>query len=369
MSYLAIKNLQVRLAKQTILPALDLDVQQGEFLVLLGPSGCGKSTLLQSIAGLQEGVSAQIQLAGRDISAAEPGQRNIGMVFQSYALYPTMNVQQNLTFALRVQGYSKAEIARRSDEIVAMLQLENLLTRKPAQLSGGQKQRVAIGRALIKHADLYLLDEPLSNLDAKLRAELRRDLKLLHQRLGATMVYVTHDQTEAMTLADRIVVMRDGQVQQIGTPREIYQHAANRFVAGFLGTPSMNFFKGEIASDLSFRHQHWQWRCERWTQQGLAAFRGCQVELGLRPEHLSIVTHGPCQAVITLVEQLGHQQIIWCQHGAENFSVLVSDGSCYKPGQTIALQAQLEHAQLFHAASGQAILENEAENQAAMLAA
>ncbi len=369
MSYLAIRQLQVSLANQTILPQLDLEVVQGEFLVLLGPSGCGKSTLLQSIAGLQEGVSGQIWLAGRDISQSEPGQRNIGMVFQSYALYPTMTVQQNLNFALRVKGYSKAEIAMRTDEIVAMLQLEQLLTRKPAQLSGGQKQRVAIGRALIKHADLYLLDEPLSNLDAKLRAELRRDLKLLHQRLGATMVYVTHDQTEAMTLADRIVVMREGEIQQIGTPRQIYQHAANRFVAGFLGTPTMNFFKGEIASDLSFRHQHWQWRCERWAQQGLAAFRGCQVELGLRPEHLSIVSHGPCQAVITLVEQLGHQQIIWCQHGAENFSIVVTGQACYTAGQTVALQAQLEHAQLFHAISGQAILSTELASHDAMLAA
>src|ERR1700712_2761939 len=207
----------------TVLSDLDLDVVAGEFLVLLGPSGCGKSTLLHAIAGLLDVDAGSVEIGGKDGTWADPKDRGIGMVFQSYALYPTMNVERNMSFGLRVAGLPKAEIARRVERASKMLQLDPLLARKPAQLSGGQRQRVAIGRALVREAQVFLFDEPLSNLDAKLRAELRRELKLLHQKLGSTMIYVTHDQVEAMTLASRIVVMQAGQVQQIGTPLEVYE--------------------------------------------------------------------------------------------------------------------------------------------------
>jgi multiple sugar transport system ATP-binding protein len=241
-----IRDLAVRFGANTVLGGLNLDVQDGEFLVLLGPSGCGKSTLLHSLAGLIEVAGGQIAIGGQDMTWAEPAERGIGMVFQSYALYPTMTVERNLSFGLRVAGLPAAEVAQRVQRAAQMLQLEPLLQRKPSQLSGGQRQRVAIGRALVRDAGLYLFDEPLSNLDAQLRGDLRRELKLLHQRLGTTMVYVTHDQVEAMTLATRIVVMQGGQIQQVGAPAEVYERPANRFVAGFLGSPGMNFVEGRV---------------------------------------------------------------------------------------------------------------------------
>ncbi|MFY8087530.1 MAG: ABC transporter ATP-binding protein, partial [Rubrivivax sp.] len=211
------------------------------------PSGCGKSTLLHTLAGFNDVAEGSIRIGERDVTWADPKDREIGMVFQSYALYPTMNVERNMSFGLRVAGVPREEINRRITRVAQMLHLGELLARRPAQLSGGQRQRVAIGRALVRDAKVYLFDEPLSNLDAKLRAELRRELKQLHQTLGATMVYVTHDQVEAMTLADRIAVMKAGEIQQIGTPQEIYHRPANLFVAGFLGSPTMNLLRGRLA--------------------------------------------------------------------------------------------------------------------------
>ena len=231
MANVNLRKLNIKLGGKCIIRDLDLQVEPGEFLVLLGPSGCGKSTLLHSIAGLVDLDAGAIEIAGRDMTDADPSERGIGMVFQSYALYPTMSVEDNMSFGLRIAGTPKAEIRRRVAHAAEMLQLGALLDRKPSQLSGGQRQRVAIGRALVRQARVFLFDEPLSNLDAKLRAELRRELKLLHQKLGSTMIYVTHDQVEAMTLASRIVVMEKGQVQQIGTPLDVYERPANRFVA------------------------------------------------------------------------------------------------------------------------------------------
>jgi multiple sugar transport system ATP-binding protein len=257
----AVRNLTIRLGTNTVIENLDLDVQAGEFIVLLGPSGCGKSTLLHSIAGLIDVSDGSIEIAGEDMTWADPKDRRIALVFQSYALYPTMNVERNLSFALRINGTPKAEIARRVARASEMLQLGPLLKRKPAQLSGGQRQRVAIGRAIVREADVFLFDEPLSNLDAKLRTELRRELKQLHQRLGATMIYVTHDQVEAMTLATRIAVMRGGVIQQFGTPAEVYARPDNLFVATFLGTPAMNLIKGSLEERngaLHFCIPHWQ---------------------------------------------------------------------------------------------------------------
>jgi len=259
MSNVSIRDLEIQLGSNTIIESLDLEVEPGEFLVLLGPSGCGKSTLLHSIAGLIDVSGGSIEIGGQDMTWADPKDRRIALVFQSYALYPTMNVERNLSFGLRIAGTPKAEIERRVTRASEMLQLGPLLKRRPAQLSGGQRQRVAIGRAIVREADVFLFGEPLSNLDAKLRTELRRELKQLHKRLGATMIYVTHDQVEAMTLATRMAVMRGGVIQQIGTPAEVYAHPNNLFVATFLGSPGMNLLKGALHHDASavrFRNDH-----------------------------------------------------------------------------------------------------------------
>ena len=251
MASVSIQQLHIRLGNVDILQNMDLEVVDGEFLVLLGPSGCGKSTLLHSIAGLIDVHDGVIAIGGTDVTWADPKDRSIGMVFQSYALYPTMTVERNMSFGPRITGIPKDEIARRVDRAATMLHLGPLLQRKPSQLSGGQRQRVAIGRALVRDAGVYLFDEPLSNLDAKLRNELRRELKQLHHDIGKTMIYVTHDQTEAMTLASRIAVMLDGKIQQIGTPSDVYDRPVNRFVAGFLGSPTMNFFEGVLPPTMA----------------------------------------------------------------------------------------------------------------------
>ncbi|MEO1613730.1 MAG: sn-glycerol-3-phosphate ABC transporter ATP-binding protein UgpC, partial [Pseudomonadota bacterium] len=228
----------------TAVHGADIDIADGEFIVLVGPSGCGKSTLLRMIAGLEEISEGEIAIDGARVNEKEPGERDIAMVFQNYALYPHMSVRQNMAYGLKNMGKSKAEIAERIGEASRVLQLDEYLDRKPRQLSGGQRQRVAMGRALVREPKAFLLDEPLSNLDAKLRGHMRTELKELHDRLGATFVYVTHDQVEAMSLADRIVVMNAGRIEQIGAPREIYDNPQTRFVAEFIGAPQMNFIEG-----------------------------------------------------------------------------------------------------------------------------
>jgi multiple sugar transport system ATP-binding protein len=237
----SVRGLALSYGAVNVLKALDLDIMDGEFLVLLGPSGCGKSTLLNCIAGLLEPSHGSVFIKGKNVTWEEPKDRGIGMVFQSYALYPQMTVERNLSFGLRVSGLPKEEIEKRVKRVGDMLQLGDLLQRKPSALSGGQRQRVAIGRALVREVDVFLFDEPLSNLDAKLRAELRVEIKRLHQRLANTMIYVTHDQIEAMTLADRIAVMKGGTIQQLDAPQTIYNKPKNLYVAGFIGSPSMNF--------------------------------------------------------------------------------------------------------------------------------
>ncbi|HEY9105085.1 MAG TPA: ABC transporter ATP-binding protein [Roseateles sp.] len=331
MSGVNIQGLSIKFGANEVIKGLDLQVHEGEFLVLLGPSGCGKSTLLHSIAGLIDVSGGRIHIGGTDMTDAEPSERGIGMVFQSYALYPTMTVEKNMSFGPRVAGVPKAEIARRVDKAAQMLQLTPLLNRKPAQLSGGQRQRVAIGRALVREAGVFLFDEPLSNLDAKLRAELRRELKLLHQNLGSTMIYVTHDQVEAMTLASRIVVMKAGVIQQIGTPAEVYETPANLFVAGFLGAPAINLVPVTVAADgvtvngaLSLQ---------------LAAGRakaGQQLVLGVRPEHVRLQVDGRWRATVELVEPMGNHQVVWMKSGDQGFSAVVHDGRRIPPGETLA---------------------------------
>jgi multiple sugar transport system ATP-binding protein len=343
-----IQNLSIKFGSNEVIKGLDLQVYEGEFLVLLGPSGCGKSTLLHSIAGLIDVSGGSIHIGGTDMTDAEPSERGIGMVFQSYALYPTMTVERNMSFGPRVAGVPKAEIEKRVARAAEMLHLTPLLDRKPAQLSGGQRQRVAIGRALVREAGVFLFDEPLSNLDAKLRAELRRELKLLHQTLGNTMIYVTHDQVEAMTLASRIVVMKSGVIQQIGTPSEVYDRPGNLFVAGFLGAPAMNFVPARVGADGR--------SLEGALNLQLAEGRvkaGQNVVLGVRPEHMRLQSDGRWRATVELVEPMGNHQVVWMKLGEQGFSVVVHDGRRISAGEALALDIDESALNVFDAASEQ----------------
>ncbi|MEO6278919.1 ABC transporter ATP-binding protein [Roseateles sp.] len=346
MSGVNIKGLSIKFGHNEVIKGLDLQVHEGEFLVLLGPSGCGKSTLLHSIAGLIDVSAGSIHIGGTDMTDAEPSERGIGMVFQSYALYPIMTVERNMSFGPRVAGVPKPEIERRVKRAADMLQLTPLLGRKPAQLSGGQRQRVAIGRALVREAGVFLFDEPLSNLDAKLRAELRRELKLLHQTLGNTMIYVTHDQVEAMTLASRIVVMKAGVIQQIGTPSDVYEQPANLFVAGFLGSPAINLVPAKVGADgVSL---------EGVLPLRLASGRvksGQSVVLGVRPEHVRLQEAGRWRATVQLVEPMGNHQVVWMQFGEQAFSTLVHDGRRIAAGDVLAFDIDESLLSVFDATS------------------
>lgn len=334
MANVSIRNLQVRLGANRVIESLDLDVAAGEFIVLLGPSGCGKSTLLHSIAGLNDAAGGSIHIGGRDMTWADPKDRGIALVFQSYALYPTMNVEANMSFGLRIGGTPKAEIARRVARAAEMLQLGPLLKRKPVELSGGQRQRVAIGRAIVREAGVFLFDEPLSNLDAKLRTELRRELKRLHARLGATMIYVTHDQVEAMTLADRMAVMQGGAIRQFDTPDAVYRAPENLFVATFLGSPGMNLFPGRLdtggtaAGGAWFRNDQLALDVSRYPFRQ-PPVHGQPVVLGVRPEDVdagSAGTPGSYRAPVTLVEAMGAHRVLWHDfHGCEVAAIVPDD--------------------------------------------
>lgn len=272
---------------------VDLDVADGEFVVFVGPSGCGKSTLLRSLAGLEAIDTGTILIGGKDVSRAEPADRDVSMVFQSYALYPHMSVRQNMEFGMKVNGVDPAERKQRIDEAARILQLGDYLDRKPSQLSGGQRQRVVIGRSIVKNPKVFLFDEPLSNLDAKLRVQMRVELEALHKQLGATMIYVTHDQVEAMTMADKIVVLNAGRVEQVGSPMEIYHKPNSRFVAEFIGSPAMNVFDASSLRGLDLRPD--------------THFAGC------RPEHFELLEKGQgnVDAVVKVKEQLGGENLMY----------------------------------------------------------
>jgi multiple sugar transport system ATP-binding protein len=349
MSNVRLRDWSISHGRNEVIKDLELTVEEGEFLVLLGPSGCGKSTLLHSIAGLVEASAGSVEIGGRDMTHADPSERGIGMVFQSYALYPTMTVEQNMSFGLRVAGTPKAEIKRRVARAAAMLQLEPLLDRKPGQLSGGQRQRVAIGRALVREAGVFLFDEPLSNLDAKLRAELRRELKLLHQALGSTMIYVTHDQVEAMTLATRIVVMRGGRIQQAGAPAEVYERPANLFVAGFLGAPAMNFVRGTLDGGGRFRAGTLALE----VPVSPAAGGALEAVLGIRPEHIAIAAGAPLAGTVTLVEPMGNHQVVWIECGGEQLSAIVHDQRSFSVGEAVRFDVDAGRVSLFDPVSEQ----------------
>jgi len=352
-----IRRLQIGFGGLKVLENLNLNVEASEFLVLLGPSGCGKSTLLNAIAGLIDVRGGEIHIGGRDVTWAEPKDRGIAMVFQSYALYPRMSVRRNMSFGLSVAGTPRDEIERRVGEAARMLQLNSLLDRRPSELSGGQRQRVAIGRALVRHAGVYLFDEPLSNLDAQLRAELRVEIKRLHARLGATMIYVTHDQIEALTLADRIAVMQGGVIQQLDTPKKIYREPVNRFVASFVGSPAMNFIPGRIARD---GETGFIAGANRLGLNGYA-FRGLPTDapavLGIRPEHIELTASDDPSAVsarVELVEPMGADTLIWCRL-ADNtaFSFRHDADAQVCVGDTLNVRFPAEALSLFDEISGQ----------------
>jgi multiple sugar transport system ATP-binding protein len=355
---ISVRDLSLNFGNVPALEHLDLDIKDGEFLVLLGPSGCGKSTLLNCIAGLIDVSDGQIFINGWNVTWEEPKDRHIGMVFQSYALYPQMTVRRNLSFGLRSARVPSDEIERRIARTAEVLQIEPLLDRKPSQLSGGQRQRVAIGRALVRDVDVFLFDEPLSNLDAKLRSELRVEIKRLHQKLGNTMVYVTHDQIEAMTLADRIAVMKSGRIQQLGAPHEIYSRPVNRFVAGFLGSPQMNFLSGQLESGPPrvFRAAELSVALDRYPFEQHDAAGGHCV-LGVRPENVAIGAEGAArpfshEVEIEIVEPMGADTLVWTKLAATNFAFLVDSETRLKVGERITIGFDPSRASLFDEATG-----------------
>ena len=343
-----VKKLSFNYGKVEILKNLDLDIQDGEFMVLLGPSGCGKTTLLNCIAGLLDIDEGQIWIENDNVTWKEPKDRHIGMVFQSYALYPSMTVEKNLSFGLRMMSEKKEVINDKIKKASELLQIENLLHRKPSQLSGGQRQRVAIGRALVRDAKVFLFDEPLSNLDAKLRAELRYEIKKLHRDLGNTMIYVTHDQIEAMTLADRIAVMKNGIIQQLDSPKEIYNKPSSLFVADFIGSPSMNFFNGRyVFSNNSFALNNSLINLNNY-QFDKKLSDQTDIVFGIRPEDISVCdSEESMRFKIELIEPMGADTLIWLSYENIPFSVRLEGSSEYKLGDEININFDIKRASIF----------------------
>jgi multiple sugar transport system ATP-binding protein len=330
-----------------VLKRIDIDVAPGEFLILVGPSGCGKSTLLNIIAGLEEPTEGDLRIGGKSVVGVAPAQRDIAMVFQSYALYPTMTVADNIGFALEMRKVPKEARIKRINEVAAMLQISHLLDRRPAQLSGGQRQRVAMGRALARDPQLFLFDEPLSNLDAKLRVEMRAEIKRLHQISGITSVYVTHDQIEAMTLGSRIAVMKDGILQQIGTPDEIYSTPANTYVAGFIGSPTMNFIQGAVEGSGD---------SAKFVFAGgaldLPAPRSGEVMLGQRPEHIHLSDDAQWRGEVSLVEPTGADTYVVVKTRVGVITVRAAANTKLTVGQQIGLSVSSRHNNWFDNSSG-----------------
>ncbi len=332
----------------------DISVQNGEFVVLVGPSGCGKSTTLRMIAGLEGITDGTLQIGDKVVNDVPPKDRDIAMVFQNYALYPHMTVFDNMAFGLKLRKYDKAEIKSRVEHAAEILGITPILDRKPKQLSGGQRQRVAVGRAIVRKPQVFLFDEPLSNLDAKLRVQMRTEISKLHRRLGATMIYVTHDQVEAMTMGDRIVVMKDGEVQQIDSPLNLYNHPVNRFVAGFIGSPSMNFIPGRIVNDgqTLFRAEG-----NVFSYPVAESFSGVEVDqeviLGIRPENLEVVGADVRPGVVgvdmllDVVEPMGNEIVLYARSLEHSVVARVEPQSIPEPGQTIRLGIDTSKVQFF----------------------
>ena len=344
MASVTLSRISKKYQEAAVLREVDLDIADGEFMILVGPSGCGKSTLLRMIAGLEEVTGGEIRIGGGIVNHLPPRDREIAMVFQDYALYPHMTVEENMSFGLRLRAVPKAEIAARVAEAAAILQIQSLLGRTPRQLSGGQRQRVAIGRAIVRKPKAFLFDEPLSNLDAKLREEMRVEIAKLHQRLGATIIYVTHDQVEAMTLGSRMAVMDGGVIQQVGTPAEVFARPANHFVAGFIGSPTMNF----IAGVLAFRSAGLRVMLPGDRKGGPRP-----VILGIRPEAIQVNQPGgpplseETPALIEVVELLGYKRNLYLRAGEMRLLATVDADFAGKPGDPVSLRLQLAGIHLF----------------------
>ena len=345
-----------RYGEVTAVSDLSLEIGDGEFMVLVGPSGCGKTTSLRMIAGLEEVTEGTLRIGDRVVNDVAPKDRDIAMVFQSYALYPHMSVRDNLAFGLKLRKVPKSEIEKRITDAVGILQLEKLLDRKPKELSGGQRQRVALGRAIVREPAVFLMDEPLSNLDAKLRVQTRAEIARLHQRLGTTMVYVTHDQVEAMTMGERIAVMSDGFLQQVGTPQDLYDSPINRFVAGFIGSPSMNFMDvanpGNV-TELSQGGFHFPLPP---AYVGALPSAGSRVILGFRPEHLELddvaETAATIQGRADVVEYLGNEELLHVSVDDADVVAIVDSSHRVRPGDLVSLKLPVSKLHAFNAESG-----------------
>ncbi len=368
MAGVTLKHLTKRFGKVVAVNDVSLEIEDGEFIILLGPSGCGKSTLLYSIAGLEDISDGEIYIGDRLMNRVPPKARNIAMVFQDYALYPHMNVYDNMAFGLKLRRASKEEIDRRVHEAAALLGIEHLLERRPRELSGGQRQRVALGRAIVREPDVFLMDEPLSNLDAILRVQMRAEISKLHSRLKTTFIYVTHDQIEAMTMGDRIVILRDGLIQQVGTPEEVYANPANVFVAGFIGTPSMNMMQGHLTRHdgaLTFDAGSFRVPLGTAAVERATHYEGRPVIAGVRPSAIQALPRGAAGDVaagagivaarVDVVEPMGDVAYIFVDVGGQSFTVRVDPLSLPRVGDVVPLRIDGSALHLFDPESQRAI--------------
>ncbi|NNM71403.1 ABC transporter ATP-binding protein [Enterovirga aerilata] len=354
MASVGIRDVQKAFGSTRVIHGVSVDIQDGEFVILVGPSGCGKSTLLRMIAGLENISGGEIRIGDRVVNDVPPKERDIAMVFQNYALYPHMTVRENMAFSLKLRKAPKSEIETRVAKAAQILGLGALLDRYPRQLSGGQRQRVAMGRAIVRDPQVFLFDEPLSNLDAKLRVAMRTEIKELHQRLRTTTVYVTHDQIEAMTMADRIVVMHDGVVEQIGAPLELYDKPQNLFVAGFIGSPAMNFFNGRIRTNGQATFVGDSGIEIPLGHSAPPASDGRPVTLGVRPEHFRVAEDGvPVEVVV--VEPTGSETLLALKAGGQELTCVFRERVLPKPGETIRIRPDTASAHFFDRESGQRI--------------
>jgi len=352
MADLEVRGVHKSYGQTAVIHGIDVTIKDGEFVVLVGPSGCGKSTLIRMIAGLERISRGEILLGDKVINDLPPKERDMAMVFQNYALYPNMNVFDNMSFSLRLRRIERPEITGRVERAAEILGLGPLLKRFPRELSGGQRQRVAMGRAIVRDPKVFLFDEPLSNLDAKLRVAMRAEIKGLHQRLKTTTVYVTHDQVEAMTMADRIVVMHDGLVEQVGEPLELYDQPRNLFVAGFIGSPAMNFISGTFSTDRGPAAFQSEGGLRLPVGAVPRAVQGRRVTLGVRPEHVVITPDG-VPAEVVVVEPTGSETQVNVKNGAHELVCLFRERIRPRPGETIRISPMAQHVHVFDAESGQ----------------
>jgi len=356
MASVTIRSVKKNFGEVPVLHGVDIDILDGSFTVLVGPSGCGKSTLLRLIAGLEEINGGDILIGERRVNDLPPKQRDIAMVFQNYALYPHMTVRQNMAFSLALAKADRATIESKVARAAEILALTPLLERYPRQLSGGQRQRVAMGRAIVRDPQVFLFDEPLSNLDAKLRVAMRSEIKELHQRLRTTSIYVTHDQIEAMTMGDQIVVMRDGRIEQTGDPLLLYDHPANQFVAGFIGSPAMNFLPGVLRLSGGEAHVELADGTMLGAPLGAGGQDGQPVVYGTRPEHLTLTSGHGIPAHVAVLEPTGMDTFVACRHGGADLSAVFRERHAFAPGTVIHLEPDRQRAHLFDAATGQRLV-------------